>query len=202
VTEPRRRAPEDYERSLAEITIGTPERLTGPVELYGYDPAWPAAYRGEAERIRHALGTLVQRLEHVGSTSVPGLAAKPIIDIALEVTDSTDERAYVPALEGAGYVLRIREPEWFEHRLLRGTAPAVNLHVFGARCPETERMTRFRDWLRAHPEDRERYEAAKRDLAARGWTYMQQYADAKTGVIESILKRVGAFGPPRHQPIG
>jgi GrpB-like predicted nucleotidyltransferase (UPF0157 family) len=200
---PAPRTPQDYERSLAEITIGRPERLSGPIQLCEHDAAWPAAYRKEAARIRRALGARARRLEHVGSTSVPGLAAKPIIDIVLEVSDPSDEPAYVPDLQDAGYVLRIREAEWFEHRMLRGTSPAVNLHVFGAGCPETQRMVRFRDWLRGHPPDRARYDSAKRELAAQGWTYMQQYADAKTSVIAAILERAGAAsGESGHQPIG
>jgi GrpB-like predicted nucleotidyltransferase (UPF0157 family) len=91
-------------------------------------------------------------------------------------------------------VLRIREPSWLGHRLLRGFRPRVNLHVFTADCPETDRMLRFRDWLRAHPDDRERYAAAKRDLAARDWAYVQQYADAKTEVITAIIARADAQG--------
>ncbi len=131
-------------------------------------------------------------LEHVGSTSVPGLPAKPIIDILLVVPDSSDEPAYAPRLEGAGYVLRIREPEWHEHRLFKGPDTSVNVHVFSTGCPEIDRMILFRDRLRAYPADRDEYLAAKRELAARDWEYVQQYADAKTAVIESIIARTEA----------
>jgi GrpB-like predicted nucleotidyltransferase (UPF0157 family) len=165
------------------------ERRSGPIELSDHDPEWTAMFRGQAVRIRDALGARASRIEHVGSTAVADLIAKPIIDIVLEVPDSSEEDAYVPELATLGYVLRIREPEWFEHRLLRGHRPQVNLHVFSAGCPETERMVRFRDRLRAHPADRDRYAEAKRELAARDWAYVQQYADAKTGVIEEILAR-------------
>jgi GrpB-like predicted nucleotidyltransferase (UPF0157 family) len=103
------------------------------------------------------------------------------------VPDSADEGAYVPELATLGYVLSIREPEWFEHRLLRGHRPWVNLHVFSAGCSETDRMVRFRDRLRAHPADRDRYAETKRELATRDWAYVQQYADAKTPVVEAIL---------------
>jgi GrpB-like predicted nucleotidyltransferase (UPF0157 family) len=123
---------------------------------------------------------------------VPGLAAKPIIDIVLEVPDSTDEPAYVGDLEAAGYVLRVREPEFFEHRFLRAPDGDVHLHVFSAGCSETDRMVRFRDWLRTHDADRELYLRTKRDLAARDWKYMQQYADAKTGVVDEIMGRATA----------
>ncbi len=157
------------------------------IELRDYDPAWADAYRREAARLGAALGPRAVRLEHVGSTSVPGLVAKPIIDIVLEVDDSSDEAAYVADLEMTGYALRFTEPEWFEHRLLVGSDPAVNLHVFSAGCAETERMVRFRDRLRASAADRDRYARAKRELATREWSQVQDYADAKTGVIASIL---------------
>jgi GrpB-like predicted nucleotidyltransferase (UPF0157 family) len=191
---PSIKTPQDYERSLAEVTLGTPERLSGPVVLSDHDPAWAATFREQAVRIRDALGRRAHRIEHVGSTAVPDLVAKPIIDIVLEVPDSADEDDYVPELATHGYVLRIREPRWFEHRLLRCHRPHINLHVFSANCPETDRMLRFRDWLRANPADRDLYAAAKRDLAARDWTYLQQYADAKTAVITDIVTRAGSHG--------
>jgi GrpB-like predicted nucleotidyltransferase (UPF0157 family) len=176
-----------YERDLAEIWIGGPQRLSGPIEIREYDPAWPALFEREAARIREVLGDRVVRLEHVGSTSVPGLPAKPIVDIGLEVPDSAAEDRYVPDLEAAGYVLRIREPRWFEHRVFKGPDTDVNLHVFSAGCEELDRMLQFRDRLRADAVDRGRYAAVKRGLAARDWTYMQQYADAKTGEIRRIM---------------
>jgi GrpB-like predicted nucleotidyltransferase (UPF0157 family) len=157
------------------------------IELSDYDPGWPPAYRLEAARIRGALGEGACRLEHVGSTAVPGLAAKPVIDVVLEVSDSADEPAYLPDLEAAGYVLRLREKDWFEHRLLNGPDRPVNLHVFSAGCPEAERMLRFRDRLRGDEADRARYARAKRELAAGEWADVQQYADAKTEVIAAIL---------------
>lgn len=178
-----------YDVALARMTVGRPAPLSGPIDLRDYDPAWPGRYESEAARIAAALGDRVRRVEHVGSTSVPGLAAKPIIDIVLEVADSADEPAYVPDLEDAGYALRIREPDWFEHRMLRGPADAVNLHVFSAGCPETDRMLAFRDHLRRDPGDRALYARTKRELAAREWKYMQQYADAKTSVVAEIMAR-------------
>jgi GrpB-like predicted nucleotidyltransferase (UPF0157 family) len=164
-------------------------RLDGPVRLVDYDPAWPALYAREAARLRRALGNRALLVEHVGSTSVPGLAAKPIVDVLLAVADSADEAAYLPALEAAGYTLRIREPDWHEHRLLKGPDTDVNLHVFSAGATEVERMLLFRDRLRAVDEDRERYVAAKRALADRRWEHVQQYADAKTPVVEEIIAR-------------
>jgi GrpB-like predicted nucleotidyltransferase (UPF0157 family) len=171
-----------------EYVTETPAH-NAPVVLRDYDPVWPRWYAAEEAKIRAALGGKVVRVEHVGSTSVPGLAAKPLIDILLVVPDSADEDAYVPALVAAGYHLRLRERTWHEHRLLKGTEPKVNLHVYSPRCEELDRMLAFRDRLRAHPQDREEYERTKRELAARTWERVQDYADAKTRVVERIILR-------------
>jgi GrpB-like predicted nucleotidyltransferase (UPF0157 family) len=172
-----------------EADITGQDRLDEPVRLVDYDPAWPAAFAREAARIRAALGNRALVIEHVGSTSVSGLMAKPVIDIVLAVGDASDEPGYVPALEAAGYRLRIREPDWHQHRLFKRLDPAVNLHAFTVGSIEIERMLRFRDWLRVHDEDRERYEATKLALAQRRWRHVQEYADAKTIVVEQIIAR-------------
>jgi GrpB-like predicted nucleotidyltransferase (UPF0157 family) len=179
--------------ALRAVFVGGASPTTGPIVLAEYDPAWPEQFRREEARIRAALGPAALLVEHVGSTSVPGLAAKPLIDIVLAVPDTTDEPAYVPALEAAGYVLRIRENDWHQHRLFKGPEVDLNLHVFSHGCPEIDRMIAFRDRLRTHPADRERYERTKRTLAARRWDFVQQYADAKTEVIAAILAE--AAGP-------
>jgi len=187
--------PEDlaaYDEVPAKVVVGDPQPLTGLIEIRDYDPTWPALYAREAARVSRVLGDRVVRLEHAGSTSVPGLPAKPIIDMVLEVSDSADEGAYVPALEAAGYVLRIREPDWFEHRLFKGPDTNVNLHTFSAGCPETDRMLLFRDWLRDNATDRDHYAATKRELARRDWKYVQQYADAKSSVVSEIMARATA----------
>lgn len=163
-----------------------------PIQIVDYDPGWPELFRRESVKIRYALGDRALLIEHVGSTSVPGLAAKPVIDVLLVVANSADEPAYLPALESAGYVLRHREPHWHEHRMLKGPNMKVNLHVFSAGSPEIERMLLFRDWLRAHPADRELYARTKIALAARNWHNVQHYADAKTSVVEEILSRARA----------
>jgi GrpB-like predicted nucleotidyltransferase (UPF0157 family) len=176
---------------------GPPEQLSAPLLLAEYDPTWPQLFAREDERIRGALGDRVVRLEHTGSTSVPGLAAKPIIDILLVVADSGDEESYVPALEDAGYRLRIREPGWNQHRVLKGPDTNVNLHVLSDGCPEIDRVLMFRDRLRANREERDLYERAKRELVEREWRYVQNYADAKTAVIEAIIARArGGDGDP------
>ena len=183
---------EAYAAELAKVVIGELKPISQPIEIRDYDPNWPLLYEREETRIRAALGDRVVRLEHAGSTSVPGLPAKPLIDIVLEVPDSTDEVSYVPDLEAAGYVLRIREPDWFEHRLFKGPDTNVSVHTFSAGCDEVDRMLLFRDWLRENAADRELYAATKRELAARDWKYMQQYADAKTEVVHEILARADA----------
>jgi GrpB-like predicted nucleotidyltransferase (UPF0157 family) len=183
---------ETTEEQLRTMYVAPLVPLNGTIYLAEYDPEWPRLFGREAERIRGALAERVRLLEHAGSTSVPGLAAKPRIDIVLAVPDSADEGAYLPPLEAVGYVLAIREPEWFEHRVCKGPDTDVNLHIFSDGCPEIARMLRFRDWLRTHDDDRHLYERTKRELAARSWQYTQHYADAKTEVVRAILARAEA----------
>ena len=171
--------------------IVPPATFAGRVVLSDYDPSWPAQYQGVADRIRAAIAETAVILEHVGSTSVPGLSAKDLIDVVLGVPDSTDEAAYVPALEAAGFELAIRESE-FEHRLFRGTEPDVNLHAYSAGSEAIGDMLLFRDWLRTHPDDRVLYEREKRRLAERHWDTVQDYADAKTDVVREIVGRATA----------
>jgi GrpB-like predicted nucleotidyltransferase (UPF0157 family) len=188
------------EEEILAAHIGQVNPLNGPILLAEYNPTWPQLYAREARRIRMALGDQVLLLEHVGSTSVPGLAAKPLVDILLVVPHSADEPAYVPALEAAGYMLRIREPEWYEHRMFKGPDTDINLHVLSQGCPEITPMLLFRDWLRVHTSDRQLYERTKRELAQRTWTHIQQYADAKTAVVQAILAR--AQGQGQEDPQG
>lgn len=142
--------------------------------------------------MRAALADRALRVEHVGSTSVPGLAAKPVIDIVLVVADSADENSYAPDLGSTSYVLRVREPAWFEHRMFRGSEPAVNLHVFSSGCAEVDRMLLFRDWLRHNVADRELYQRTKLALAQQEWEQVQDYADAKTAIVAEIMARARA----------
>ena len=177
------------EEQIRAVTIGELQPLSAPIRLVEYDPEWPEKFRREADRIRAVLGDRVLQLEHVGSTAVPGLPAKPIVDMLLGLADSADEPAYLPAMESAGYVLRIREPEWHEHRLFKGPDTNINLHVFSSGCPEIGRMLAFRDWLRSNAPDRELYARTKLELTQKNWKYVQNYADAKTAVVEQILAR-------------
>ena len=177
------------EEEIRNYTVGELNPHAAPIQLVDYDPAWPDLFEREAARIRRVLGERVIELEHTGSTSVPGLAAKPCIDMTLVIPDSSDESSYVPDLEAAGYRLVIREPDWYEHRVFKGPDTNLNLHVFSPGSPELERMVVFRDRLRTHDEDRALYERTKRELASREWKFVQNYADAKGDVVESIIAR-------------
>jgi GrpB-like predicted nucleotidyltransferase (UPF0157 family) len=188
---------------LAAVTIGKREPLNGEIHLAPYDTEWASQFSHLAEKIRQALGQTVILIEHVGSTSVPGLAAKPVIDIVMAVPNSADELSYVPRLEALGFVLRIREPDWFEHRLFKTPVFAGNLHVFSSGCEEIDRMLTFRNWLRDHDDDRQLYEDTKRQLASKTWKHVQNYADAKSEVVREILSRARsgdrtASGEVRH----
>jgi GrpB-like predicted nucleotidyltransferase (UPF0157 family) len=186
--QPGNRAPLTEEQIRAH-TIGEMQPLSGRILIVDYDPRWPDLYRREADRVRAALGPRALRIEHTGSTAVPGLAAKPIIDMLLVVANSAHEEMYLPALEGSGYMLRIREPHWHEHRMFKGPDTAIHLHVLSSGCPETDRILMFRDRLRSNAADRDLYARTKLALAQKTWKYAQNYADAKTAVIEEIIGR-------------
>lgn len=162
------------------------------VEVVEPDARWPQVYAELEAGVRAALGSTVVSVEHVGSTAVPGLAAKPVVDVALVVPDPADEAAYVPALVRRGYVLVVREPWDHEHRVLRLAEPRTNLHVHPAESPELTRLRIFRDWLRESPEDRALYAEAKRaaarDAAAAG-EHAMQYNARKEPVVHEIYGR-------------
>ena len=181
--------PETDEEMAALRVSGTVTAHNAPVHLAPYDPEWPRQYAGEEAKIRAALGAGAIVLEHVGSTSIPGISAKPIIDILLAVADSSDEASYVPVLTAQGYRLHLREPDWQQHRVMKGDHPNVNLHVFTIGSSEIARMTGFRDRCRSVPAERDLYESTKRELAARTWRHVQHYANAKAEVVEAIIAR-------------
>lgn len=153
-----------------------------------YDPAWRERFELERARVRGALGVTALRIEHIGSTAVPGLAAKPIVDLLVTVADPDDDTVIAPALESAGYELRVREPG---HRMFRTPSRDVHVHVLRECDPEVGRHLRFRDRLRSSAEDRRAYEQLKRALAERDWSDMNEYADAKGDLIEAILAKRG-----------
>lgn len=180
--------PDDpIEERLRRVIIGEIEPQS--IVVADYDPACPERFGREEAKIRAALGEAALSVEHIGSTSVPGLAAKPIVDVLLVVEDSGEEASYLPALEGAGYVLRVREPDFDEHRMFRTPEKDVHVHVFPSGSLEIERYLLLRDRLREDQGDRELYARTKRDLASRDWPSMQHYAEAKTEVIEGIVAR-------------
>ena len=183
---------------VAQARVGGPSR---PVEVVPYDETWPAQYELVAARVRTALGDRVLSLEHIGSTSVPGLAAKPIIDVNLIVADSGDEPAYVPDLEAAGFTLRVREPDWEQHRVLGIEVPKTNLHVFSPGSREPARTRAFRDWLREDPEDRAAYGALKSELATREFAEVMDYNNHKAALVYDIYERIFAADPAHpHDP--
>ncbi len=167
-------------------------RRRGDIEVVEPDPGWPGSFTVLAGRIRAALGEAALEIEHIGSTAVPGLAAKPVIDIDLTVADSADEAAWLPRLEVAGFTLVIREPWWHEHRCLVSEQPRGNLHVFSPGCPEPIRNRIFRDWLRERPEDLALYRDAKLGAAAASnaaGEHVMDYNARKEPVIREIYDR-------------
>ncbi len=164
--------------------IGGPEPR--PVVIVGYDPAWPARFETERARIAAALPD-AGAIDHIGSTSVPGLGAKAIVDIQVHVDGDLD--AAVRRLEAVGYRLRVREPG---HRMLRTPERDVHIHLWTDPADERRHLL-FRDWLRTDAADRERYEATKRELATHEWPDMNGYADAKSDVVAAILARAEAW---------
>jgi GrpB-like predicted nucleotidyltransferase (UPF0157 family) len=181
--------PETDEEMAAIRVSGTVTAHNAQIYLAPYDPAWPSQYEGEAAKIRAALGDGALVLEHVGSTSIPGLSAKPILDILLAVADSSEEESYVPALTAQGYRLHLREPDWEQHRVLKGDLPLVNLHVFTTGSHEITRMLAFRDRCRTQPDEFALYAETKRALAGQVWRHVQHYANAKGDVVEAIIGR-------------
>lgn len=184
-----------------------PVRAT--VEVVDHDPSWPAQAQQVARLVQDVLGPRALRVEHVGSTAVPGLAAKPILDLDLTVADPDNEPTWIPPLQSAGFVLTVREPWWYGHRMLRGgrrpddgapgpgapsripDGPAINLHVFGPDSPELVRHVVLRNWLRTSAEDRDLYAATKRAAAAAGGSTatVMEYNARKENVIREIYAR-------------
>jgi GrpB-like predicted nucleotidyltransferase (UPF0157 family) len=169
---------------LDAVLIGGREAVR--VRIADYDPGGPARFSVENRRIRAALGDLPLRVDHLGSTAVPGLTAKSIIDVLVTVPDPEAESSFVPRLQAAGYELRVREQG---HRMFRTAQRDVHVHVWADQDPEVERYLRFRDQLRRSPSDRAAYEQLKRSLAERDWSDMNHYADAKSRLVEEILAR-------------
>ena len=182
----RTRKPRRPDVTTVEL-VGGPEPLE--VELHDHDDRWAGTYLDHQRRIRAALPAVAIDVQHIGSTSVPGLAAKPIVDIVVTVDDITAEEDYLDALLAAGYELRVREPG---HRLVRTPARDVHVHIYERGDPAVDDYLLLRDHLRSDPADRARYESTKRALLSRRWDDMNDYADAKTDVILAIKARARA----------
>jgi GrpB-like predicted nucleotidyltransferase (UPF0157 family) len=161
------------------------DHLSG-ARIIDYDQAWPERFEEERSRISAALGPVARRIEHVGSTSVPGLAAKPIVDVLVSVDDPDDDGAFVLAMCSAGYSLRVIERE---HRMFRPPSRDVHVHLWQAGSHHERRHVLFRDWLRVDTDDRKLYESVKRALAEKEWETVQHYTDAKDDVIAAIIER-------------
>ena len=165
------------------------------------DPGWPAAYQQVAATLRDALGDRVLSVAHIGSTSVRGLWAKPVIDIDLTVADSADEDAWLADLEAAGLVLAIREPEFEEHRVLKHYDPNSNVHVWSPDAIEPQRHLAFTSWLSEHPSDLAMYADLKRQLAHEGTGEVGSYTNAKAALVYDLYERIFAADPAHiHEP--
>jgi GrpB-like predicted nucleotidyltransferase (UPF0157 family) len=178
-----------FDQELDRILIG--DRQPGPVTLAEYDPDWPRRFAAIRADLTEALGQRAARIEHIGSTAVPGLVAKPIIDILVTVGAVEDEDAYAPAIEALGYELRVREPG---HRMFRPATKDVHVHVWGTGSDEPEDYLLLRDRLRSSPADRQAYEQLKRELAVRNWPDLNYYAEAKGPLIAKLLVMARAKG--------
>jgi GrpB-like predicted nucleotidyltransferase (UPF0157 family) len=188
------------DEQIAAARVGG-ARVSEPIEVMPPDPAWPASYDGVRALVEQALGERVRTIEHVGSTAVPGLHAKPVIDVDLTVVDSADEAGYLPDLEAVGFVLRVREPEWEQHRCLRLEEPRVNLHVWSPGAQEPHRHRMFRDWLVAQADDHAAYADLKCALAAEGFTDAMRYNNRKAALVYDIYERIFAADPAySHTP--
>jgi GrpB-like predicted nucleotidyltransferase (UPF0157 family) len=179
----RSRKPRRPDVTTVEL-VGGVEALR--LELHDYDDRWVDVFLDHRARIRDALSAVDVEIEHIGSTSVPGLAAKPIVDIVVTVDDITAEEDYLDALLAAGYMLRVREPR---HRLVRTPARDVHVHLYERGDPAVDEYLLLRDRLRSDADDRALYESTKRTLLGTRWDDMNDYADAKTDVILAIKER-------------
>ena len=175
--------PQRPDVTTVEIVGGIEKR---ELVITDHDSNWPVIYRQHETRIRAALGATALQIEHIGSTAVPGLAAKPIIDILVTVDNISAEEEYLVPLLAAGYRLRVREPG---HRMVRTPELDVHVHIVQTGDSAADDYLLLRDHLRHNEADRDLYERTKRSLAAMDWPDMNAYADAKTDVITKIKNR-------------
>lgn len=173
--------------------------MSAPISIEDYDPRWPDQFETLRSKIAAALGPIAAAVEHVGSTAVPGLAAKPIIDIDVLLRSAPDLPSAIRSLTSLGYAhegdLGVAGREAF-----RPPACDIQHHLYV--CPTSEpeyrRHLAFRDHLRSHPEDAKAYAQLKRTLAAR-CSGREAYTQAKTEFVEHIL-RLGRESATEHSP--
>jgi GrpB-like predicted nucleotidyltransferase (UPF0157 family) len=169
------------------VVIGS--RQPGPVTLVKCDPMWPTQFEALRAELAGTLGPLATGIEHVGSTAVPHLAAKPIIDVLVTVESIDPDEIYAAPLAAIGYELRVREPG---HRMFRPATRDVHVHVWAEGSQEAEDYVLLRNRLRASPADRDAYEALKRELARHDWPDVNYYAEAKSPMVRELLARARA----------
>lgn len=193
---------------MAAALVGKPPTKWQSIVIEDYDPAWVDRFAAASSALSEILGERVISIEHVGSTSVPGLAAKPIIDIDLLIEDTAQETRYIPALERLGYRLVLREPWWHGHRMLVSPEEDVHLHVWPQTAPEPIRHRLFRDWLRSRAEDRDLYATTKRRLARTPRTNLLTTAWRRTTSSTTSMRASSqhaaqwAEADPRHGDTG
>lgn len=172
---------------MSEEWVG--EARGDPVVIVEPDPGWPRAFERLRSRLARALGPRAVRIDHVGSTAVPGLSAKPVIDIQVSVPDVDDEDSYRRAIESLGWELTGREPH---HRFFRPPADrprTVHVHVCGSGSDWERDHLLFVGYLRAHPERAAEYSHLKKELAARYTADRTRYTDAKDAFVRETLQR-------------
>jgi GrpB-like predicted nucleotidyltransferase (UPF0157 family) len=177
-TKPRRPDVDDV-----YLVGGTEKR---DLEVVRYNSEWPDTFAEHQQRLQRALHAVAVDIEHIGSTSVTGLAAKPIIDIMVAVDDITAEEDYLDAVLAAGYLLRVREPG---HRLVRTPNRDVHIHIYEKGDQAITNYLLFRDRLRLDSDDRALYARTKEALIRQGFEDMNAYSDAKTEVVAAIMAR-------------
>ena len=162
---------------------------SGTVKLCPHSRQWSVAFASERRRLARYTGSRVYRLEHIGSTAVPGLDAKPIIDIALCIPSLRSLKPWIRILASAGYVYKGEYGLPGRHFFVRGDPVTHHLHLVEKGCPHWAKWLLFRDYLRAHPDAAQRYNALKRRLATRYAHDRDAYTRAKTPFVARLLLR-------------
>jgi GrpB-like predicted nucleotidyltransferase (UPF0157 family) len=165
---------------------------SGVVRLVEYDARWPALFAAERQRIRDRCGARSPRIEHVGGTSIPGMCAKPVVDMAAGHPRDASPGDFVAALEQAGYEHRGERGVPGRQFFRRGQPRAYHLHLVEEGGPLWREYLAFRDYLRAHPADARRFADVKRALAARFPRDREAYMNAKSSYVQQILRRAGS----------